>query len=145
MKTIDSIIIHCSATREGQDITARDIDMMHRQRGFNEIGYNYVVKLNGDVETGRSLLKDGAHCNNRGFGGLSYNKHSIGICYVGGLDANGKAKDTRTEAQKRALRVLVAVLCGLAKEFVYDRWMKKGTFDRRDFLADGIGIALGLI
>lgn len=41
--------------------------------------------------------------------------------------------------------VLVAVLCGLAKEFVYDRWMKKGTFDRRDFLADGIGIALGLI
>lgn len=110
MKTIDAIIIHCSATKEGQDITARDIDMMHRQRGFNEIGYNFVVKLNGDVETGRSLLKDGAHCNNRGFGGLSYNKHSIGICYIGGLDANGKAKDTRTEAQKRALRVLVAKL-----------------------------------
>ncbi len=41
--------------------------------------------------------------------------------------------------------VAAAVLCGLAKEFVYDRWMKKGTFDRRDFLADGIGIALGLI
>ena len=96
MKTIDAIIIHCSATKEGQDITARDIDMMHRQRGFSEIGYNFVVKLNGDVETGRSLLKDGAHCNNRGFGGLSYNKHSIGICYIGGLGAGGKAKDTRT-------------------------------------------------
>lgn len=41
--------------------------------------------------------------------------------------------------------VAAAVLCGLAKEFVYDRWMKKGTFDRRDFLADAIGIALGLI
>ena len=110
MKTIDAIIVHCSATKEGKDYSARDINVWHKQRGFAEIGYNYVVKLDGTVEVGRSLLKDGAHCNNRGFGGLSYNKHSIGICYVGGLDANGKAKDTRTDAQKRALRVLIAKL-----------------------------------
>ena len=51
MKTIDSIIIHCSATRAGQDLRAKDIDRMHRQRGFNQIGYNFVIDLDGMVES----------------------------------------------------------------------------------------------
>ena len=83
---------------------------MHLQRGFNTIGYNYVIRLDGTVEIGRSLTIPGAHCNTKGTSGVSYNRHSIGICYVGGLDANGKAKDTRTEAQKEALRTLIARL-----------------------------------
>ena len=62
MKKIDSIIIHCSATRAGQDIKAKDIDRMHRARGFNQIGYNYVIDLDGTVETGRALTVAGAHC-----------------------------------------------------------------------------------
>ena len=111
MKTIDSIIIHCSATKAGQDFRAKDIDRMHRARGFNQIGYNFVIDLDGTVENGRPLSMDGAHCNTKGFSGVSYNKHSIGICYIGGLDANGKSADTRTEAQKSALRNLVAKLC----------------------------------
>lgn len=111
MNKIDSIIIHCSATRAEQDFTAKDIDRMHRARGFNQIGYNHIVRLDGTVETGRPLTIDGAHCNTKGFSGLSYNKHSIGICYIGGLDANGKPADTRTIAQKTALRELVAKLC----------------------------------
>ena len=49
MKTIDSIIIHCSATRAGQDLRAKDIDRMHKQRGFNQIGYIFVVDLDGHV------------------------------------------------------------------------------------------------
>ena len=111
MKQIDSIIIHCSATRAGQDLRAGDIDRMHRQRGFSQIGYNFVIDLDGLVENGRPLSVDGAHCNTKGFSGQSYNKHSVGICYIGGLDADGKAADTRTEAQKAALRELVAKLC----------------------------------
>lgn len=111
MKQIDSIIIHCSATRAGQDVRARDIDRMHRARGFAQIGYNFVIDLDGLVENGRPLSIDGAHCNTKGFSGESYNKHSIGICYIGGLDASGQAADTRTEAQKTALRELVAKLC----------------------------------
>lgn len=111
MKNIDSIIIHCSATKAGQDLRAKDIDCMHRARGFNQIGYNYVIDLDGFVENGRSISVDGAHCNTKGFSGSSYNKHSIGICYIGGLDANGKPADTRTEAQKNALCNLVAKLC----------------------------------
>lgn len=111
MSKIDAIIIHCSATKEGQDIKAKDIDRMHRQRGFSQIGYNYVIDLDGTVEKGRSLSMYGAHCNSKGFSGVSYNKHSVGICYIGGLDKNGKPKDTRTSAQKRSLRDVVNAIC----------------------------------
>ncbi len=96
MKTIDTIIIHCSATREGKDFRAADIERWHREQGFAMIGYNFVVDLDGTVEVGRPLSMTGAHCK-------GWNDHSIGICYVGGLDENGKPKDTRTLAQKKAL------------------------------------------
>lgn len=108
MNKIDSIIIHCSATKEGVNFKAKDIDRMHKQRGFNQIGYHYVIDLDGTIEPGRPLNKYGAHCNTKGFSGQSYNKHSIGICYIGGLDSNGKPADTRTEAQKQALHNLVS-------------------------------------
>lgn len=107
---IDAIVIHCSATRVGQDIKAADIDKWHKERGFAMIGYNYVIDLDGTVEVGRPLSCDGAHCNTSGTSGRSYNKHSIGICYVGGLDKNGKAADTRTQAQKTAMHKLVMEL-----------------------------------
>lgn len=111
MKTIDSIVIHCSATRAGQDVRAADIDKWHKERGFAMIGYNYVIDLDGTVEVGRPLSMDGAHCNTAGLSGQSYNKHSIGICYVGGLDENGKPADTRTPEQKLSMTNLVNKLC----------------------------------
>ena len=55
MRKIDSIIIHCSATKVGQDFTAADIDRWHRERGFNGIGYHYVVCLDGRLERGRDI------------------------------------------------------------------------------------------
>ena len=112
MNNIDSIVIHCSATKAGVDLKAKDIDRIHKQRGFNRIGYHYVIDLDGTVETGRPLTMEGAHCNTKGYSGVSYNRHSIGICYIGGLDKNGKPADTRTEAQKKALKNLVVELCG---------------------------------
>jgi N-acetylmuramoyl-L-alanine amidase len=99
----DSIIIHCSATREGQNITAADIDRWHRQRGFWSIGYHYVIRLDGSIEAGREVSADGAHC-------MGWNERSVGICYVGGLDAQGKPKDTRTDAQRASLKRLVEAL-----------------------------------
>lgn len=106
-ENINAIVIHCSATRAGQDVRAADIDKWHKERGFSEIGYHYVIDLDGTVEYGRRLPKDGAHCNTAGLSGVAYNKHSIGICYVGGLDAFGNPADTRTDAQKQALHTLV--------------------------------------
>ena len=96
MRTITEIIIHCSATIEGKDYTVEDIDRWHRQRGFARVGYHYVIRLDGTIQQGRPLDIAGAHC-------IGHNAHSIGICYIGGLDQTGKPKDTRTQAQKDSL------------------------------------------
>ena len=71
------------------------------QQGGQCLGYHYVIPTDGTIEAGRPPKMIGAHCK-------SHNSHSIGICYIGGLDADGKTpKDTRTEAQKVALRKLI--------------------------------------
>ena len=101
MRQINYIIIHCSATKAGQDFRAKDIDRWHRERGWDGIGYHKVIDLDGTIEPGRSEAKPGAHCK-------GHNSDSIGICYIGGLDENGKPADTRTELQKAALAGLVA-------------------------------------
>lgn len=103
MRKIDSIIIHCSATKMGMDFSALDIDGWHRSRGFDCIGYHYVIRPDGKIEKGRNIALAGAHC-------AGWNACSIGICYIGGLDANGKPADTRTNAQKRVLYQLIQEL-----------------------------------
>ncbi|MDE6346682.1 MAG: N-acetylmuramoyl-L-alanine amidase [Muribaculaceae bacterium] len=104
MRKIDKIILHCSATPEGHDYTVADIDRWHRERGFNGIGYHYVIYLDGTVNPGRSIERIGAHC-------IGQNSNSIGICYIGGVTTDGKTpKDTRTPAQRKALRELVDTL-----------------------------------
>lgn len=104
MRKINEIIVHCSATAEGKDYTVADIDRWHRARGFKKIGYHYVVYRDGSVHVGRSENEVGAHCQ-------GHNANSIGVCYIGGLAADGKAaKDTRTPAQKQALKKLLIQL-----------------------------------
>lgn len=103
MRKINKIILHCSATKEGQKFTVKNIDAWHRQRGFNGVGYHYLILLDGAIEPGRPESLVGAHT-------LGQNANSIGICYIGGLDTYGKPKDTRTDAQKEALIKLVKEL-----------------------------------
>ena len=103
MRTITEIIIHCSATVEGKDFTVKDIDRWHKQRGFKMVGYHFVIRLDGTIEQGRPLEMIGTHCT-------GHNAHSIGICYIGGLDKSGKPKDTRTQVQKDVLWSLVKSL-----------------------------------
>lgn len=104
MRKIAQIIIHCTATPVGRDFTVADIDRCHSQRGFNSIGYHYVVYRDGSVHRGRPESVVGAHCK-------GHNARSIGVAYVGGLDSTGTIPaDTRTPAQRRALRTLVADL-----------------------------------
>lgn len=103
MRKINKIIIHCSATPEGRPVSVKDIDHWHRERGFSEIGYHWVVYLDGSVHPGRSEDVAGAHT-------VGHNANSIGVCYIGGVDKNMKAKDTRTAEQKMALHELVAKL-----------------------------------
>ena len=101
MRDINRIILHCSATPEGRDIDAATIKDWHvNGNGWSDIGYHYVIKLDGDIETGRQLDKVGAHCK-------GHNKDSIGICYIGGMDADMNPKDTMNEVQESAMRELI--------------------------------------
>lgn len=101
MRPINKIIIHCSATPEGRWHTVEDIAKWHKQRGYDTIGYHYVIYLDGSVHKGRPIGKQGAHT-------LGYNRESIGICYIGGMDRDNKhPRDTRTKEQKESLKSLV--------------------------------------
>lgn len=97
MRKINKIIIHCTATPEGREHDVADIRRWHLKRGFNDIGYHYLIHIDGTIEEGRSITRQGAHCSGQ-------NRGSIGICYVGGMSKDmKKAKDTRTQAQKDSL------------------------------------------
>ena len=103
MRTINLFVVHCSATREDCTLSPEALDVMHRRRGFNGTGYHYYIRKDGTLYLTRSLERIGAHAK-------GFNAHSIGICYEGGLDAKGRAKDTRTPEQCSSMHLLVAQL-----------------------------------
>lgn len=105
MRKINEIIVHCTATPEGKDVKASDIRRFHVEgKGWRDIGYHYVVDLDGRVEPGRDESIAGAHCK-------GHNRNSIGVAYVGGVAKDGKTPmDTRTEVQKRSLIELLKSL-----------------------------------
>tara|TARA_R110000764_G_scaffold162869_1_gene250180 strand:- start:3268 stop:3672 length:405 start_codon:yes stop_codon:yes gene_type:complete len=104
MRDINRIIVHCTATPEGRDVTVGEIRTWHLARNFSDVGYHYLITLNGTVEVGRPESKVGAHVS-------GHNKDSIGIAYAGGMDKSYKnPKDTRTHPQKEALTWLIKEL-----------------------------------
>ena len=96
MRKINEIVIHCSATKDNQNISIETIRNWHLDRGFRDVGYHFYIRRDGTIENGRLISKKGAHV-------AYHNSDTIGICYEGGLDKNGKAKDTRTRQQKYAI------------------------------------------
>lgn len=118
MRKIDKIIVHCSDTPEGRDVRAEEIRRWHKARGWNDIGYHYVIDIDGTIEAGRDIEIAGAHTQGQ-------NATSIGICYVGGCDAKMQPKDTRTDAQKESLRMLI--------KFLKSKYKDVNVFGHRDF------------
>ncbi len=101
VRKIDKIIIHCSATPEGRDVKMETIKSWHvKGNGWSDIGYHFVIELDGTLKEGRPLHRSGAHTK-------GHNAESIGICYVGGIDKDKNAKDTRTQAQRDTLNKIV--------------------------------------
>ena len=105
--SVSYIIIHCSATRETQDYTPEQLKRDHMARGFIDVGYHFYIRKDGTVTQHRKLNEVGAHCR-------PFNRCSIGVCYEGGLDANGKPKDTRILKQRASL---VGLILDLKQKF----------------------------
>ena len=121
MRKINHIVLHCSASKAGRKLTVEDIDKMHRARGWRKIGYHYVVYADGSIHKGRELSEIGAHV-------AGHNAHSVGICYIGGLDDQGKPADTRTEEQRAAIFYLLQRL--------KERFPQAEILGHRDFSPD---------
>ena len=100
MRELERIILHCTATRAGEQINVKQIDKWNRDRGWSEIGYHYVLYADGTIATGRDIRKKGAHVK-------GHNHDSVGVAYVGGLDKNKTPKDTMTMQQEMAFLHLV--------------------------------------
>lgn len=104
-RKITKIIIHCSGTPKGEDLTVAQIRNEHKQQGWSDIGYHYVIYRDGTIHEGRSVDIQGAHCLAGGG-----NVESIGVCYIGGVERRRlgiaykdlKPEDTRTLAQRAA-------------------------------------------
>lgn len=99
----EKIIIHCSATPEGRDVHAEDIRRWHKSRGWYDIGYHYVIEIDGTIRAGRKEDVIGAHCRGQ-------NDKSIGICYVGGCCEEMEPKDTLNELQEESLKNLICYI-----------------------------------
>jgi N-acetylmuramoyl-L-alanine amidase len=102
-REITEIVIHCTATPEGRDVTAADVRAWHKAQGWSDIGYHYLVRLDGMVEPGRPEAMVGAHV-------IGHNTGTLGVCYAGGVDAKFAPKDTRTPEQEDALEAVCRAL-----------------------------------
>lgn len=104
MRELKRIILHCTATPEGKHFDVDTIRRWHvKDRGWRDIGYHYVIYIDGSLHEGRPLEQIGAHTS-------GHNKDSIGIVYVGGCDSKMKAKDTLNEAQETTMVNLIKAL-----------------------------------
>ena len=100
------VVVHCSATRPDQDYTAAQLVGDHVRRGFRTGGYHFYVRRDGTVSQFRRLLEKGAHCKGS-------NHNSIGVCYEGGLDEQGRAADTLTAVQQERIGSIIDALVRL--------------------------------
>jgi N-acetylmuramoyl-L-alanine amidase len=103
MRKINEIIIHCADTPPNMYVDAAMVNEWHLERGWSGIGYHYFIKRDGQIEIGRPLETQGAHCS-------GHNADSIGICYAGGCDEDMNPEDNRTEEQKESILLLLEVL-----------------------------------
>lgn len=130
----DLIVLHVSATPPSRDIGAAEIDAMHKAKGWQGIGYHFVIRRNGKVETGRAANQIGAHV-------AGWNSVSLGVSLVGGVDDHGRPQDNRTAEQNATLLAFLpkliadyrhAKICG-HRDLSPDR-NRNGRVDQDEFI-----------
>lgn len=99
----DFLVVHVTATPPSKDIGAAEVNAMHKAKGWSGIGYHFVIRRNGKVETGRAVNQVGAHVQ-------GWNSVSLGVSLVGGVDEKGRPQDNRTAEQVLALKALLGEL-----------------------------------
>lgn len=102
-ESTDAIFVHCSATKPSQNVGVREIRQWHKEQGWLDVGYHFVIKRDGTVEAGRDEMAVGSHAK-------GHNHNSIGVCLVGGIDDKGKFEANFTPAQMTSLRSLLVTL-----------------------------------
>lgn len=112
MREITHIVIHAADTPAEMDIGAAEIRRWHLERGWSDIGYHYVVRREGVLETGRDLDGDGEVLDETGAHVLGHNRGTLGICLVGGRGPDGQPDCNFTAAQWASLEALVDYLVG---------------------------------
>ena len=104
MRDLDTIILHCSYTKPSMNIGAAEIRDWHvNTNGWADIGYHYIIRRDGVLETGRPLDQIGAHAK-------GHNTGTIGVCLVGGMSDAGKPDCNFTTVQWASLEELVVDL-----------------------------------
>lgn len=104
LNSVKFIAVHCSASSpKSPNIGVKEIDLMHKGRGFACVGYHFVIKRNGEIERGRPINTIGSHI-------VGYNSVSLGICMVGGLDERGQPINNFTPEQFASLKSLLSYL-----------------------------------
>ena len=104
-KSTKYLVVHCSATRPSQDIGVKEIRQWHKNQGWADIGYHYVIRRDGKVERGRAENLVGSHV-------AGHNSNSIGVCMVGGVSQKDftKAENNLTKEQFASLKTLLKTL-----------------------------------
>jgi N-acetylmuramoyl-L-alanine amidase len=95
------LTVHATMTPPDVDMTKRDIDRRDRQSGFAGIGYHYVILRDGTVEPGRGLAQACIHDE------MKIARETIGVCLIGGLNADGEPVNNFTDEQMDALLLLI--------------------------------------
>lgn len=113
-KKLKYLVIHCTATPEGREVTGADIRRMHLSpkseggQGWKQVGYTDLIHLDGTVErlvdNNEDAWVDPWEITN---GAAGYNAVSRHIVYAGGCDGSMRPKDTRTPSQRKALETYV--------------------------------------
>lgn len=102
-KETNAIFVHCAATKPSMDIGVREIRQWHKEKGWLDIGYHFVIRRDGTVEPGRDVNAVGSHVQ-------GYNHDSVGVCLVGGIDDKGKFSANFTPSQMQSLKGLLEEL-----------------------------------
>ena len=104
MRNIEIAVVHCSATKINVNFSYKDLKHLHVGiNNWSDIGYHYYYPRDGCEYVCRPIEHAGAHVK-------GYNDCSVGLCYEGGLDTNGKPCDTRTDGQKQAMNKRISLL-----------------------------------